>query len=464
MNGNGGSGTSDKDLLSVGGQSYVTPGGGGQNPRGTDLVRYEPAVVEVIDAAQPDPIRQAQEARQRAEFGQAMLQAQLANDEWMAVQWSNLHEDWLKFVESSRSGSAHTLRNYRLATRQWREFVATLRHATGPDAGFPVKLWQVDAGHVRQWQQQMADAGTAPATIGLKLSAVSSFYSFVINEKRMAFGVEMCLFVDALGNARANPFRFGNITRPKVSSESGRARPLQPQELGALFSYLQERQHTLAGARNFALILCYLETGFRNAEVVRMQWKHIRPSKSQRERIIYAWAGKGGKTEDEPLPEIVWNAIVHYLFMDGRWIPNADLHEQPLQPDDYIFRAVSHRGTAYLTNVDDFDPDGAISGKSALRILRTALRKAGIADWETVRVHDLRHTWALRMVADGANDSEVQRRAHHSSLETTARYIGSLKQKSRDRKDVRSGRLAVQLRAFADGDAPGSWEEVIEGA
>ena len=61
----------------------------------------------------------------------------------------------------------------------------------------------------------------------------------------MAFGVEMCLFVDALGNARANPFRFGNITRPKVSSEAG-APPLQPQELGALFSYLQERQHTLA--------------------------------------------------------------------------------------------------------------------------------------------------------------------------------------------------------------------------
>ena len=41
-------------------------GRGGQNPRGTDLVRYEPAVVEVIDAVQPDPIRQAQEARQRA--------------------------------------------------------------------------------------------------------------------------------------------------------------------------------------------------------------------------------------------------------------------------------------------------------------------------------------------------------------------------------------------------------------
>lgn len=435
-----------------------------------DLVRYEPALIEVDDAPRPSPLappdamRQAQEARQRAEFGQAMLQAQLANDEWMAVQWSNLHEDWLKFVASSRSGSEHTLRNYRLATRQWREYVATLRHQTGPDAGFPVKLWQVDAGHVRGWQQQMTDAGTAPATIGLKLSAVSSFYSFVINEKRMAFGVEMCLFVDALGNVRANPFRFGNIQRPKMSSESGRARPLQPREIGALFDYLQSRQQTLAGARNFALILAYMETGFRNAEVVRMQWKHIRPSKSQRDRIIYAWAGKGGKREDEPLPEIVWNAIVHYLFLDGRWIPNQPLHEQPLEPDDYIFRAVTHHGTAYLANVTEVDEDGPISGKSAVRILRTALRRAGVADADKVRIHDLRHTWALRMVAGGAHDSEIKLRAHHSSLETTARYLGSLQAKSRDRKDVRSGALAVQLRAFADGDAPASWEEVIEGA
>ena len=128
--------------------------------------------------------------------------------------------------------------------------------------------------------------------------------------------------------------------------------------------------------------------------------------------------------------------------MDGRWIPNADLHEQPLQPDDYIFRAVSHRGTAYLTNVDDFDPDGAISGKSA-RILRTALRKAGIADWETVRT-----TCAHVGAAHGggrANDSEVQRRAHHSSLETTALHRQP-EAEERDRKDVRSGRLAVQLR------------------
>ena len=87
MNGNGGSGNVRQGLLSVGGgQSYVTPGGGGQTCAATDLVRYAPAVVEVIDAVQPDPIRQAQEARQRAELARRCWVSAAANDEgWRAV-------------------------------------------------------------------------------------------------------------------------------------------------------------------------------------------------------------------------------------------------------------------------------------------------------------------------------------------------------------------------------------------
>jgi integrase len=425
-----------------------------------DLTPYQPQHVTILDeqpgGGHPRP--------SSAQFAQALLQAQLANDEWMAVQWSNLHEDWLAFVHASRSGSSHTEANYRRATRQWREFVATLRHEAGPEAGFPVKLWQVDAFHVRQWQRQLGDSGLGDATINLKLSAVSSFYSFVINEKRLIGGVEMCLFSDALGNGRANPFRFGNVQRPKAAAESERARPLQPSEIGALFGWLQSKQHSLTGARNYALILAYSETGFRNAEVLRMQWKHIRPSRSQHDRVIYAWAGKGKKTEDEPLPPIVWAAITHYLELDGRWLPGQPLHEQPLAPDDFIFRAVTHQGVGNLSHVDPdaLDPEGPLSGKSALRILRSALRRAGVAQWESYRVHDLRHTWALRMVAGGAHENEIRLRAHHSSLETTARYLSGLKAKGKDRKDHRSGQLEEQLRIFADGGAPASWEDAIE--
>ena len=49
---------------------------------------------------------------------------------------------------------------------------------------------------------------------------------------------------------------------------------------------------------------------------VRMQWQHIRTSKSQRQRVIYAWRGKGGKEEDEPLPEAAssaWDARIQRI-------------------------------------------------------------------------------------------------------------------------------------------------------
>ena len=266
--------------------------------------------------------------------------------------------------------------------------------------------------------------------------------------------------MDALGNARANPFRFGNITRPKVSSESRRACPCSRRSL-ALCSPTCKSASTLAGARNFALIPVLPGDRVPQCEVVRMQWKHIRPSKSQRERIIYAWAGKGGKTEDEPLPEIVWNAIVHYLFstdVGSQRGPARAAHAAGRL--HFPCRVPPRHGLS--------DQRGRLRpGRGDQRQERCAFcaRRCAKPASPTGKpcANDLRHTWALRMVADGANDSEVSG-GRITAAWRRRRYIGSLKQKSRDRKDVRSGRLAVQLRAFADGDAPGSWEEVIEGA
>ena len=399
---------------------------------------------------------------QQAQQGRAQLKEKLADDAWMAAQWMAMHEEWLRVLRASRSGSGHTERNYRVATRQWQEFVASLRHSAGPKAGRPVALWEVDNNHVRQWQTALEAGGAGAATVNLKLSALSSFYSFVIEERRVVAGMELCLFADAYGSPRANPFRHGNLRRPQVAEQSERALPLPPADLGKLFAYLQSKRHTLNGARNYALILAYSETGFRSAEVVRMQWKHIRPSRSQRGRMIYAWAGKGGKAEDEPLPESVWQAIVHYLTLDGRWRPEAPLHEQPLAPDDYIFRGITQRGTLNLRHVTHAEAGQPLSGKSALRIFRTALEKAGVVHAGRYRLHDLRHTWALRMLAGGAHESEIQQRAHHSSLDTTARYLSGLRAKGRDRADVRSQQLAAQLNTFAADEAPTSWEELLQ--
>lgn len=399
----------------------------------------------------------------RENIAQSLIQAHLANPAWMAAQWESLHADWLNYLAARGSGSDHTRRNYVSATHQWAAYLATQRHLTGPDAGAPVQLWQAEASHVRDYTAAFVAAGLSAATINSRLAAISSFYSFVIGERRLIGGIEMCLFADATGAPRSNPFRAGNLQRPTRPAESERARPLQPDELGKLFTWLDGRRKTLTGARNYALILTYLETGFRSVEVMRMQWGHLRPSRSQRDRVVYAWVGKGDKHEDEPLPAIVWQAITHYLTLDGRWRAGVAFHEQPMSADDYIFRPVHTAGIANLRGVVAFNPAAALSGKSAIRILRTALRHAGVPDAARVRIHDLRHTWALRMVAAGAGEHEIKSRAHHSSLDTTGRYLASLKRKLRDRKDIRSGALERQLHSYAGGAAPESWEEVIEG-
>lgn len=400
----------------------------------------------------------------RENIAQSLIQAHLANAAWMAAQWDSLHTGWLHYLAARGSGSDHTQRNYISATRQWATYLATQQHLTGPDAGAPVQLWQAEAAHVRDYTAGLVAANLSAATINSRLAAISSFYSFVISERRLVGGVEMCLFADATGAPRSNPFRAGNLQRPTRAAESERARPLQPDELGRLFTWLEGRRQTLAGARNHALLLTFLETGFRSREVMRMQWGHLRPSRSQRDRVVYAWVGKGGKHDDEPLPAIVWQAITDYLALDGRWQPGQPFHEQPMHVDDYIFRPVHTAGVANLRGVTTFDAAGPLSGKSAVRILRTALRHAGVPDANRVRIHDLRHTWALRMVAAGAGEHEIKSRAHHSSLDTTGRYLASLKRKLRDRKDIRSIALERQLHSYAAGAAPGSWEEVIEGS
>ena len=404
------------------------------------------------------------DAQQRAQFGQQLLQAKLADDEWMAVQWQTLHEEWLEHMRTAHSGSPKTSDNYRLATRQWREFLAQRRHEHGPEAGYPVQLWQVDARHVRQWVKVMEEAGKSPATINLKLSAVSSFYSFVSNEKRMVFGVEVCLFADAAGQPRSNPFKFGNIQRPRAASSTAGAAADAARSERAFRLHREPAAHAGGGAQlrpDPGLFGDRLSQCGGPADAVAA---HPR-SKSQRQRIIYAWRGKGGKEEDEPLPEVVWNAIVQYLTLDGRWLANAPLHEQPLQPDDYVFRAVTTHALKHLKNQREDAPrrPQPLSEKSAVRILRTALKHAGVPDFERVRVHDLRHTWALRMLASGAETVEIKLRAHHSSLETTAHYLSGLKAQGQDRKDLRSGRLAGQLRAFGASAGVDSWAELIEG-
>lgn len=79
-----------------------------------------------------------------------------------------------------------------------------------------------------------------------------------------------------------------------------------------------------------------------------------------------------------------------------------------------------------MLNGAKVDPARPISEKSALRVLRMALRKAGVRDAEQRRVHDLRHTHAHLLLESNHNLATIQARLHHSSLATTGLYVKAI--------------------------------------
>jgi site-specific recombinase XerD len=336
--------------------------------------------------------------------------------------WERLRTAWLDAV-AQRSRSPHTRRAYAKAAALWLDHLATTQ--TPP--------WAATTTHVRNWQTRLLDDGSSSATVNARLSAVSSWYTFIINETHLVDGVERTAFTDARGLTRANPFRAGNLRRPPVRPY-GKANPLSAGQLHQLFSHLADHAHTLTGARNHALLLTYFLTASRNHEILAMRSRDLRPSRSQAATLIWAWRGKGGKQADVVLPPRAHAAILHYLNLAGRSLHDPAAHDpaahNPAAHDDYIWPPLLTHGRANLTSAAHARPPRPhLSAQSAVRILRTALRQAQIPHPHHYRIHDLRHSFAHLFHGDLEKLRHILR---HESLATTGIYVRALREPTDD--------------------------------
>lgn len=353
--------------------------------------------------------------------------------------WERLIGQWLE-LKSGRSQSEHTRRNYAEALGRWRAFLAHLEP--------PVALWEADASHVRAWQAGLRAEGLKESTVNHKLACVSSLYSFAQGERHVGGdGVERPFFVDAAGKARANPFRAGNVVRGRVENY-GRAHPLTAAEAGLLLGHLEREAGSPAGARNYALILTFLYTGWRSAELLRMRWGDVRPHRSEAGTWVYAWRGKGAKAQDDVLPGLCWAAICAFLKSAGRLLP-----ERGIEPgrEEFVWLPVERPEMEGMRHGAQVAAGRPISERQALRVLRAALRGAGIREAERVRIHDLRHSHALLLVEAGVPESRIQQRLHHESLGTTGRYLRTIVRDD-PADDVTRAFAQLRLRVETDRD------------
>jgi integrase len=134
-----------------------------------------------------------------------------------------------------------------------------------------------------------------------------------------------------------------------------------------------------AGPRLRPLIVLLLGTGMRRGEALALRWGDVRFE----DRLIHIADSKSGKSRNIPLSSPVREVL-------------ADLPQTSL----FVFNGVKDVKTAW----------------------KTARREAGL---DNVRLHDLRHTAASRMIAAGVDIVTVSKILGHSTITMTLRYCHS---------------------------------------
>jgi site-specific recombinase XerD len=324
-------------------------------------------------------------------------------EQWARLlEWQQAYERWLK-----RYPSASTQRAYR---ESFAAFFGWVQRAP----------WQVLSSDAIGWQEHLVEAGLKPASVNRYLAALSSFYSFVRRDLvRQPDGSERSIFVDATGRLCENPFRAAGLERRKKGPST--VNPLSAGELRRMRDAINTRTRT--GARDLALFECYLRTGRRLKEIIRLRWKDIDGTRNGGHK--FWWTGKGAdrnpekKTGWRVLPASAHAAIVAYLKADGRW-PVED-------PEMFIFQPLSDHGTATLRGMDGLETNRHISAGHVNGIVKKWARRAGL-DEDKVHVHVLRHSFAYHLYQQTKDYEMVRSLLDHEDLKTTVGYIGAMEE------------------------------------
>lgn len=289
-----------------------------------------------------------------------LLPAQLRDD---VPGWAQTVVAFLAEKER-RSGSHRTVESY--ARMLWPFF----DRVGSPD--------RVTPAHVLAWAHGIGLSGREPssATVGARIACLSSYYRFLIR----------------MNVAASNP--YDALERPRTVQSV--ARGLSADEVRRLLAVVPD---TVAGRRDRALLLTFVLTGRRRAEVIGLTAGDI---SIEGETAFYSYRGKGGKRGRRELPRPVYEALYATLG-------DAGLSVAEMEPSASLWQAgAGVRG---------------ITGATFYNRFRRYLRAAGLPP---TGLHILRHSAAKLRRDAGASIEAVSSFLDHSSLAVTSVYLRRL--------------------------------------
>lgn len=283
-------------------------------------------------------------------------------------------DEFMEYLRTQRNASAFTIRNY---GAELGAFVTWWEKQTRQ----PMDWSRVEPLHVRGYVVELVEQGRKPATAQLKLSALRSFYRWLVRHGRV--GQNPVADVRGPKRARSLP-QFLTVQqmetlldmplRMPVSEARG---PLAPTELERL------------RWRDKAMLEVMYSAGLRVQELVGLNEDDV-DELGEMVRV----RGKGKKERLAPLGTPALNALRRYLALRGAGAP---------------------RGPLFWNRWG-----GRITARSVQRRLKAYLVAAGLDP--SLTPHKLRHSFATHLLDAGADLRSVQELLGHASLASTQVY------------------------------------------
>jgi len=267
------------------------------------------------------------------------------------------------------------------------------------------------------YRDYLLEMGLAPTSIYARISRISSFFTWLLNEPTFKARIKY------------NPV---DLARPKAPQAYGteRANTLTDDQVRQLLLHVARLAlgDNLSAKRDYALLRFYFATGKRRSEIIGLRGGDVQ---FKEDYLIIHTKEKGSLYRSSEVRDGgVRLALVNYLKASERW--NGKTRAPLLANGEPIW--LRH--------------DRARQGKEGVTshgFVFMLKRYAKEADIGEIHLHQTRHTVA-RIVGEQAGDlTEVQTVLGHQSLQTTRVYLDRVSIK-RDKHSQRiAGRLGIDL-------------------
>ncbi|NQT31514.1 MAG: tyrosine recombinase XerC, partial [Deltaproteobacteria bacterium] len=273
-----------------------------------------------------------------------------------------IFDRYIQYLEAERNASPYTVRNYRADLADFFKFLK------GTELTL---LNEVDRHVLRDYLSHLVERGIAKASIARKLSAIRSFFRYLVREEILA----------------KNPIE--QVSSPKLDKRLPSF--LTKEEMVRLLN--TPDLSTPLGQRDRALLELLYASGLRVSELVSLTPEQIDMESNE----IRVW-GKGSKERMVLMGEPAAEALKSYIE-DGQARLRGEKKTNALFLNRYGQR---------------------LPARSVQRLLHKYAIKAGIG--KRVHPHMLRHTFATHLLDGGADLRVVQELLGHARLTSTQIY------------------------------------------